>query len=330
MSSTGISLTALFDKAKIMTDISGYLDNEKTYAVRSSGSLEDLDELSFAGQYDTFLNVTAGDVPSRIIGCYKSMFSEVILSYLLDKKLDITDLKMSVVVQEMVDADLSGICFTLDPATGEDKVMLIEVSEGLGENIVSGKTVPEDYHYDWYNGCEVRRDNDNKFLSPEKVREAGETFSRIGRFFGYPCDIEFAVKDGELFILQSRKVTKINYSSITDVWTTADFKDGGVSANVCTPYMWSLYEYIWEYSLRKFIVDSKILRDDELPRKLGEMYYGRPYWNLSAVKKTMSRIIGYKEREFDNEYGIQGNYEGDGQVTGVNPKTLSRMLVIAV
>ena len=114
------------------------------------------------------------------------------------------------------------------------------------------------------------------------------------------------------------------------MWTTADFKDGGVSANVCTPYMWSLYEYIWEYSLRTFIVDSKILKDEELPKKLGEMYYGRCYWNLSAVKKTMKQIVGYKEREFDNEYGIVGDYVGDGVVTKATPKVLIKMIPIII
>ena len=55
----------------------------------------------------------------------------------------------------------------------------------------------------------------------------------------------------KIYILQARKITKIKYLGIKDIWTTADFKDGGVSASVCTPYMWSLYEYIWEFTLRK-------------------------------------------------------------------------------
>ena len=69
-------------------------------------------------------------------------------------------------------------------------------------------------------------------------------------------------------------LTKIEYQGYKYIWSTADFKDGGVSASICTPYMWSLYEYIWEYTIKKFIVDSKILRPSELPRKLGEMFYG--------------------------------------------------------
>ena len=323
-------ITKMFDGVRTSSVFEDELDDDKLYAVRSSGTKEDLENFSFAGQYETFLNVSKKDVPEAVIKCYKSMFSEVILSYLVNRDLKADDLKMSVVIQEMVDADLSGICFTLDPVTGDDKVMLIEVSEGLGENIVSGKTRPEEYYFDWYEGREVKRNMDNKFLDEEQTAKYASVFAKIGQHFGYPCDIEFAIKNGELFILQSRRITKINYSGINDIWSTADFKDGGVSATVCTPYMWSLYEYIWEYSLRKFIVDSKILRDEELPSKLGEMYYGRPYWNLSAVKKAMEQIIGYKEREFDSEYGIRGNYEGDGHVTKANPKTLAKMAVIAV
>lgn len=331
---TSNGLNELFNKIKLSEktadEIKSIVSSDKLYAVRSSGTKEDLDEFSFAGQYQTFLNTKPEDVEARVIDCYRSMFSEIILSYLVNRKIDLKDLKMSVVVQEMVASDKSGICFTIDPVTGNDKTMLIEVSEGLGEDIVSGKTVPEQYHYNWYDNKETDRKADNKLISEAKVEEYAKVFASIQQQFGYPCDIEFAIKDDELFILQSRRITKLNYSGINDVWTTADFKDGGVSANVCTPYMWSLYEYIWEYSLRVFIVSTKILKDEQLPKKLGEMYYGRCYWNLSAVKKTMEQIVGYKEREFDNEYGIVGDYEGDGKVTGATPKVLFHMIPIII
>ena len=331
---TSIGLNELFNKIRLpektADEIKSIVRSDKLYAVRSSGTKEDLDEFSFAGQYQTFLNTKPEDVEARVIDCYKSMFSEIILSYLVNRKIDTSELKMSVVVQEMVASDKSGICFTIDPVTGNDKTMLIEVSEGLGEDIVSGKTVPEQYHYNWYDNKETDRKADNKLISEAKVEEYAKVFASIQQQFGYPCDIEFAIKDDELFILQSRRITKLNYSGINDVWTTADFKDGGVSATVCTPYMWSLYEYVWEYSLRVFIVSTKILKDEQLPKKLGEMYYGRCYWNLSAVKKTMEQIVGYKEREFDNEYGIVGDYEGDGKITGATPKVLFHMIPIII
>ncbi len=324
----------LFDKVTIPSDITSQIDSlasdDKLYAVRSSGNMEDLEEYSFAGQYDTFLNVKKEDIAAKVIDCYRSMFSEVLLQYVANNGIDAPAMKMSVVVQEMVDASLSGICFTIDPVNGFDKEMLIEVSEGLGENIVSGKTAPEQYFYNWYEDKEVRKNKSNKFLTSDAVEKYSKIFSDIQHFFGYPCDIEFAIADEKLYILQARRITKIGYNGITDMWTTADFKDGGVSATVCTPYMWSLYEYIWEFALRSFIVKSEILKDEELPKKLGEMFYGRPYWNMSAVKKAMSQVIGYKEREFDNEYGIIGDYEGDGETTRITPSSVSRMIRIVI
>lgn len=298
------------------------LDDSEYYAVRSSGSKEDLQEYSFAGQYETYLNVQGMNaVENAVLACYKSMFSEVLLNYLVNQTIDYRDLAMAVVIQKMVPAQFSGICFTVNPITGNDKEMSIEVAEGLGENIVSGKVAPEQYCYNWYEKRGSFAES-NRFLTDEQLAAYGETFLKIQLLFGYPCDIEFAIKDGELFILQARRITKMNYGGLKDIWSTADFKDGGVSASVCTPYMWSLYEYIWEFTLRKFMLDSKILKPAEVNRKLGDMFYGRCYWNLSMVKLAMSKVIGYKEREFDSEYGVRITYEGDGQTTKLTPGSL--------
>ena len=326
-------ITKLFDNFKFTketkNEVESLLKNNKLYAVRSSGTKEDLESFSFAGQYKTFLNTKSIDVLNNVIECYKSMFSEIVLSYIVNNEIDSSDLSISVIVQEMVQSEYSGICFTIDPISGNDKKMLIEVGEGLGENIVSGQNKPEQYYYDWFNN-KAEFDKKNKYLTKKQVEKFAPKFFEVMSYFGYPCDIEFAIVKDELYILQARKITKIKYQDYNYIWTTADFKDGGVSASVCTPYMWSLYEYIWEYSLRKFIVDSKILKDKELPKKLGEMFYGRPYWNLSAVKKTMSQVVGYKEREFDSEYGITPTYEGDGETTGVSIKSIIDIIRMAL
>ena len=314
---------------ELMKEIKSKLNPKKKYAVRSSGTKEDLNNFSFAGQYETFLNVSIDDIESKIILCYKSMFSEVILNYLVNNNISFSELKMSVIIQEMVNSEYSGICFTINPMTGNDKEMLIEVSKGLGEDIVSGKTIPEQYHFDWYEN-KVSFDKKNKLLNKKKLMDIADVFLKIQLHFGYPCDIEFAVNKNRLYILQAREITSIKYSGIKDIWSTADFKDGGVSATICKPYMWSLYEYIWEFTLRKYILDSKILKNKELPKKLGNMYFARCYWNMSAVKKAMSKIIGYREREFDSEYGVKINYEGEGNTTKITPKSLFRIIRIAL
>lgn len=331
---TGEAVEALFAglKAdeKTISKIASMTDGSKSYAVRSSATKEDLAEFSFAGQYKTFLNTKGAEsIAEKVIDCYRSMFDKTGISYIATNKIDPDDLAMAVVVQEMVDSDLSGICFTVNPVTGNDKRMLIEVIEGLGENIVSGKVNPEQYEYDRYEMKAVSTQVEG-LLDNAMLEKMGKVFSDIQIHFGYPCDIEFAVENNELYILQARSITKINYGDLKDIWTTADFKDGGVSASVCTPYMWSLYEYIWEHSLRKFILDSKILTEKDLERKLGEMYYGRPYWNLSVVKLAMSQVVGYREREFDQEYGIRRTYEGDGHVTRATPGALIHIARMAL
>lgn len=85
--------------SKLLDEVKSKLNPKKLYAVRSSGTKEDLDDYSFAGQYVTFLNVEFKDLEKSIIGCYESMFSDVILSYLVNNSISLDNLKMSVVVQ---------------------------------------------------------------------------------------------------------------------------------------------------------------------------------------------------------------------------------------
>lgn len=306
------------------------LDSKKLYAVRSSCTKEDLGDSSFAGQYQSFLFTEAKDIERRIIDCYRSTYNQNIVAYCKQNNIELSSLKMAVVVQEMVNSDYSGICFTVNPTTGNDKEMLVEIAEGIGEEIVSGHNAPEQYFYGWYNNY-TKFDKNNQILDKAKLKELGKTFAKIQLHFGFPCDIEFALKDDKLYILQARKITKIVYGGYDDVWTTADFKDGGVSATVCTPFMWSLYEYVWDYIIQKFLVDSKILTQDYCDQHtMGDMFFGRCYWNLSVVKKAMSNVIGYREREFDSEYGIKGDYEGEGVTTKFTPKNAVALIKMAL
>lgn len=309
-------------------EIEKYIDENKKYAVRSSGIKEDLAGFSFAGQYDTFINVSGLDnICKAVADCYRSVYSDTVLSYLSSNGISADTLGMSVIIEEMVNSDISGVAFTVNPISGSDKEIVIEAASGQGENLVSGKVAAERFSYNWWDKKITL--SSGTLLSDEKVKEVGETALNIQELFGYPCDIEFAYENNVLYILQARAVTKILYGGIKDQWTTADFKDGGVSATVCTPYMWSLYEYIWESEFRGFLIESKILKPAALDKKLGDMFYGRPYWNLSAAKAAMSRVPGYKERDFDSELGVKITYEGDGVTTTVTPKTLLGIAVMA-
>ncbi len=294
---------------------------ECRYAVRSSGQLEDLGHLSFAGQYTTLLDVPRDGLADAVRACLVSAGSDTAAAYL--ERHGLEQAGMAVIVQRLVPAEFSGVAFTVDPLTGADTELVIEYVPGLGEALVSGRAEPRSARRDW---------RDDRWLDgPEHpwLNELASLCADAQQLFGHPLDIEWAYADGQVWLLQARPVTTITHTGLRDVWTTADFKDGGVSAGVCTPYMWSLYEYIWEHALKDFLLTSHLIREHDL-RQLGHMFYGRPYWNLSVVKEVMARTPGYVEREFDEEFGIQPTYEGDGATTGLSPLVLLRLAPAAL
>ena len=280
------------------------------YAVRSSALGEDSAQLSFAGQYASVLNVPTKDLASAVRQCLDSADSTTVRAYAEHNHVSKTPI--AVIIQKMVDPQYAGVVFTVNPVSGADTELLVEYGVGLAEDLVSGKTAPQMARYDWFTG---------EWLSPMGdlgenstwLEELADTSVSIQELYGYPVDIEFAYAGGQIWFLQARPITRINQTALDDMWTTADFRDGGVSAEVCKPLMWSLYEMVWESALKDYLLASRLIAPREL-RKLGRMFYARPYWNLSVVKLIMSRVPGYVERNFDTDYGIQPTYAGDGQV----------------
>ena len=116
------------------------------YAVRSSSNIEDGKKDSFAGQFDTYLNVTKEELSSKIIECFKSLYNENVLEYVFNKKINIEELKMNVIIQKMVQSEYSGVIFTANPQ-GILNESVIVVGEGLGENVVSDKINTTSYYY---------------------------------------------------------------------------------------------------------------------------------------------------------------------------------------
>ncbi|PCK07435.1 MAG: hypothetical protein COA42_14270 [Alteromonadaceae bacterium] len=318
------------------------------FAIRSSGSCEDLEGASFAGLYETTLNVQGLDnICEAIKKCWSSLFNASVIQYCLNKNIPLSQMLMSVIVQRMIPADKSGVLFSVNPLTGIDTHMLIEACFGLGEALVGGELTPDQYVFDWYGEEVVSRTINEKIisliaipeapfvqtvpltkpmsikevLSGDEVRALVRTATDIQEYFGFPVDVEWVMQNGKIYIVQSRPITQINHAGIDGEWTTANFKDGGVSSTVCTPFMWSLYDYVWESELPRFIKAANCMGEDVVS-SWGEMYFGRPYWNIDAVKNGLKRLPGYIERSFDEDVGVAVNYEGDGFVTKTTPGTI--------
>ncbi|MEB3367725.1 PEP/pyruvate-binding domain-containing protein [Saccharopolyspora mangrovi] len=173
-------------------------------AVRSSATAEDLADASFAGQQDTFLNVSGEqELLSAIRRCWDSLHSERAVAYREANGFD-GDVRMAVVVQRMVDAKVAGVLFTANPLTGTRSEMVVDAAPGLGDVVVDGSVIADHYVLD---GTAPRTDGCLDRDQLDALREAG---SRVQESFGAPQDVEWAIdQDGELWLLQSRAVTTL-------------------------------------------------------------------------------------------------------------------------
>lgn len=323
-----VALTAdLMLPAEVAAAVAGRLDPEGAYAVRSSGLHEDDVEHSSAGLHDSYLDVTAAEVPARIMDCYRSSFSVQALAYQRDRGLVPAVAGLGVIVQRMVRADVAGVAFSVDPVTGADTHVVIEATAGLGDEMVAGRDEARRTVVDWYAGRVLA---DAGLLSAAERTAVVDLVLAVQTHLGLPCDVEWAIEEGELHLLQARPVTRVQQVGLEGQWTTANFKDGGVSAGVCTPLMWSLYERVWQSWLSKFLVGSRLVTPEQGRTRLGRLFYSRPYWNLSLVKVAMAKAPGYVEREFDAELGVGIAYDGPGTTTRLTPRSLAEVGRVAL
>jgi cytochrome P450 len=203
-------------------------------AVRSSATAEDSADASFAGQQDTYLWIVGEEtVLDHVRRCWASLYSQRSLAYRRSRGIDEAGLLMGVAVQRMVDADVSGVAMTLDPANGDRSTVAIESSYGLGETVVGGAVTPDSFLVDKVMleivrsqvsdkqvelvadvaaGRTVERPVDEErrlkpSLSGEQVKAVAALAKRAEQHYGCPQDVEWALDGDSVLLLQSRPET---------------------------------------------------------------------------------------------------------------------------
>jgi len=183
------------------------LKNKKV-AVRSSATAEDLPTASFAGQQDTYLNVQGEkEVILAVQKCWASLFTSRAIYYREKNNFHHRDVLISVVVQEMVDAEYAGVMFTIDPVN--KKHILIEIVKGLGESLVSGQVTPNTFFMNKKTHI-LEQEHINFNFDKKMLTEVSKIGEKIEKHYGKPQDIEFAFdKKKKLWILQARPITTL-------------------------------------------------------------------------------------------------------------------------
>ena len=238
------SIQAKFRTAELSTTISELItqayaalgDNDPPVAVRSSATAEDLPDLSFAGQQDTYLNVRGGTaLLDAVRRCWASLWTARAIAYRARMAIDQDTVAMGVVVQVMVEADVSGILFTANPASGERSEFVVNASYGLGEAIVGGEVTPDSYVLE-RDGFEIKertigskatmilaaaeQGTSTQSVPDSRRLESSLSAAQLSElaalsmqaeevFEDLPQDIEWTVADGVCWLLQARPITNL-------------------------------------------------------------------------------------------------------------------------
>lgn len=250
------------------------------YMVRSSAIGEDSDENSFAGQLDSFLcGNNVQEIIQHIQLCWNSYEKENVKAYeaISNKKLD----GMGVVVQALIDPDYAGVIFTRSYL--KPNAILVEYVEGHGEKLVSGDVTPFQFHYSISDGS-----FEGDFLP--SMKKGLEVALDIEQHYGCPMDIEWALKDGNFYVVQARKITTA-YKSSEVFWSNTNVNENYPEA--ISPLMYSIarnsYYHYFKNLSRLFQVSESSIRSLEgaYSNVIG-VFGAKMYYNMSSIHAIIS------------------------------------------
>jgi pyruvate,water dikinase len=271
------------------------------FAVRSSSTAEDAPDRSFAGQFESLLNVGgAKALLEAIKACWLSLFSERALSYLAREQ--VHRVRMAVLVQEMIQPEFAGVVFTADPLTGATDRLVIEYVSGLGDRLVQGVVQPDRVVIEKSTarvldepqpgqGRASRAASAVPPLPSVALARLCDLACQTERLFGTPQDIEWAERDGRLFLLQARPITSKPPARTWEdrqVWT--NMNTGEVMPDVLTPVTWSMIQWL----LNSCWLDSlcRVIGADLRRAPVAGLVAGRAYFNANTAL-AMAKPFGF-------------------------------------
>jgi phosphoenolpyruvate synthase/pyruvate phosphate dikinase len=233
-------IKALILEAKMPSNIGAEIKkafkklNTKFVAVRSSATAEDSKTAAWAGQLETYLNTTERNLLENVKKCWASLFTPRAIFYRFEKNLHKQKISVAVVVQKMIQSEVSGVAFSVHPVTQDRNQLIIEAVWGLGEALVGGQITPDSYvieKHPWRildkninpqskaiiqgRGAsdiwkEIPKLQGNKQkLSDKEIIELAKLILKIENHFGFPVDVEWVREKGKFYIVQSRPITTL-------------------------------------------------------------------------------------------------------------------------
>jgi phosphoenolpyruvate synthase/pyruvate phosphate dikinase len=294
-----------------------YLQNSPC-AVRSSSPFEDLKSASFAGQYVSFLNIVDEDtLLDAVKECWASLWSRSASEYRKRMGIDSNSIRMAVLVQEIIPAEVSGVLFT------EDR-LIIEAVLGLGDLLVGGKVTPDHFVAERKRFSVVKSEISHKTIMSRLNSSGGTRISQIPEdlrdrpvledhllrklcilgekvenLFHCPQDIEWALQNGEFFLLQARPITVKQSPKVLSRANVAETQPGYVTYLSRSPE--NKPDFL-TLGIRPFLECFDI---NDIPENmnLAEYVYGHMYLNMSTAYEVVGKIPGFSPEMLDQSVG---------------------------
>lgn len=269
------------------------------YAVRSSGAMEDGAGHSFAGQFESHLEVPVENISARIADVRASARSESILRYCSESGLPAPAMP-TVLVQRMIAPRCAGVAFSADPVSGRRGLTVVSAVEGTGEKLVSGDCDGEDWRISRVG--EIIDQTARNILDEADAKAVAILAQRAESACGRPQDIEWAIDGGgKLWLLQSRPITTLGHAPDPDdtlrVWDNSNIAEsyGGVTTPLTFSFARRIYDAVYrEFCALMSVPQDRIERSDHVfPQMLG-LIRGRVYYNLPNWYRMLALLPGFQ------------------------------------
>jgi len=327
-------------KSILMRELRALAGEGQRFAVRSSADDEDSAEHSFAGQLDSYLFVALEDVAVRVADVWRSGFSERVFAYRKEHELQGPPTPPAVLIQVMVDADVAGVAFSVDPVSGDRRTAVVGSLYGLGTALVSGEADADTHHVDHLDRIVSRelatKSHEHRFspveregvaavavaagreaewaLSDDEVVAIARLARRAEAFFGLPQDIEWAIADGSLYLLQSRPITSLanvpDKDGVLNIWDNSNIAESynGVTTPLTFSFARNAYEGVYRQLCRIFgLPQSRIDNNRAVLENMIGLIRGRVYYNVLNWYRLLTQSPGYRTNAafFEQMIGLQ-------------------------
>lgn len=276
----------------------------KKFVLRPSVKIEDNREFILKGKYDTYFNVHRNreEIADKIKRCFLSLYSEENLQFYRKNGIDINKVEMNVIIQEMIDSNMTGVIFSLNPVNGKERETVIEFS-------TNSSTMPQRVIYNTQTDEFVERPRKN-ILGDVTIKKIVEISLSLQDELGFPIEVEFGIYDSKLYIFGISVVTKINYKDVNYRYVRNSILD---SCDILCPFTLSLDKDVYSTTFLSYIKSTNIIQENEILKPVAIDKFSRLYFNLDLIKKIFEKVPGYVERDIDEFLNANIDYLDEGK-----------------